>query len=75
MSVYLALIVDAETGEVVYQNTPLAAHVELVENLKRRVREKSVGLGRSANHVAEEVGDAMHELLLDLKKHVPPKRA
>jgi hypothetical protein len=71
-SAYRFVIIHAESGEIVYANTPLEAQVEVIENLKTRVRAKGVGLGRTTNHVVEDVGQAMLELLRDLKKVVPP---
>lgn len=74
-SAYTVQIIDNETGEVVYAAAPgLAAEVELIQNLAARVKAKGVGLFRSADHVAQDVREALNDLLLDLKRGVPPKR-
>lgn len=74
-SAYRVQIVDHETGEVVHAWAPgLEVEVELIENLKRRVQAKGVGLTRTTQHVLEDIDAAMRELLHDLKRTVPPKR-
>jgi hypothetical protein len=74
-SAYRVQIIDAETGKVVYHEHPgLRAEAELIANLQGRVRAKGVGIGRSEDQVVARVAEAMHELLLDLKQTIPPKR-
>lgn len=73
---YRVAIIDVETGEVVTRMMPdllphLRAEADLIENLKHRVRAKGVGLGCTADHVCNDVGAAMEELIMDLKLLVP----
>lgn len=75
-SPYRVQIIDVATGEVVYRELPgLTAEVELIANLQRRVLAKGVGLGRTSAHVVADVGEALTDLLSDLKRIVPPKQS
>lgn len=67
---YRLQIVHADTGSVVSWAPGLAAEVELVQNLKARVKAKGVGLGKSETHVLDDLESAFHELLYDLKAHI-----
>lgn len=69
-SAFRLQIVHAGTGTVVQWAPGLAAEVELIDNLCRRVQAKGVGFGKSETHVLADVRDALGELLYDLKAQI-----
>jgi hypothetical protein len=69
-SEYALQIVLKSTGEVVQWAPGLRIETDLVADLVKRVVAKGVGFGRSSNHVAKDVEEAIKELFWDMKSQV-----
>ncbi len=70
-SAYVLQVADRLTGEIVAAWAPgMAAERQLVEELVNRIGQKSVGVFRTRAQVQAAVGEALRELLHDLKAQV-----
>lgn len=70
MSEFRMQIIHAETGKVVEWMPGREIEGELIESLCAKVRLKGVGLGRTTDHVVNDVRTAFQELLYELKSRV-----
>ncbi len=71
-SVYTIAVLHTESGQIARWAPGLEAEVEFIDNLCRRVQAKGVGFLKTEAHVITDVRVAIMELLLDLKREVPP---
>jgi hypothetical protein len=67
---FLLRVVHRPSGDYVEWAPGQYIESHLVDELCNRVRAKGVGLGRTTNHVVEDVRAAITELLFELKKQV-----
>lgn len=67
MSNFRVQIVHTEDGKVVEWMPGREVEGELIESLCKRVKAKGVGLGRTTDHVVNDVRTAFQELLRELK--------
>jgi hypothetical protein len=70
MSDYLIQVVHKVDGTVAAWAPGLDIEADVVDELVERVRLKGVGIGRTQDHVLDDVRAAMLELLYDLKARV-----
>lgn len=69
-SAYVIQVVEKETGRVVEWAPGQKVEREFVTDLCNRVAAKGVGIFRTTDHVTQDVHDALHELLFELKSEV-----
>ncbi len=65
-------IVDKQTGDVVSYSPGSVIESELINNIADRAVAKGVGIGRTANHVREDVRAAVYEAIMHLKAQIKP---
>lgn len=65
-------IVDKQTGEVVSYSPGSVIESELINNIADRTVARGVGIGRTANHVREDVKAAVHDAIMHLKSQIKP---
>jgi hypothetical protein len=67
---YLMQVVDKLHNEVVQFEPGLSVEVNFIDDCVTRAIAKGVGIGRTSNHVAQDIRDAIEEAIYELKRKV-----
>lgn len=67
---FLLQIVDKLHNEVVQFEPGLSVEINFIDDCVTRAISKGIGLGRTSNHVAQDIRDAIEESIYELKLKV-----